>query len=132
VEVARRARGVLGRQRIVIQLLVLFGFTSIIMVSSRSKRGSDRIWIGMIITVQAFAAVRRSISGRGHGAHPAIAAVAWLIMSSSLRSPGEYNTIAPERGRLRLAHRATASLPRARLHHHLNALVDDHGLYYRA
>ncbi len=96
---------------IVIQLLVLFGFTSIIMVLVPIEAGAPIVlWIGMIITVQAFAAVEKEhYPAVVMGLIPAIAAVAWLIMSSSFAIAGaNYNTIAPERwATFAYAHRAT-------------------------
>lgn len=81
---------------VVIQLLVLFGFTSIIMVLVPIEAGAPIVlWIGMIISVQAFDAVQKDhYPAVVMGLIPAICALAWTIMSSSFAIAGQnYNTI---------------------------------------
>jgi AGZA family xanthine/uracil permease-like MFS transporter len=75
---------------IAIQLLVLFGFTSIIMVLIPIEAGAPIVlWIGMIICVQAFDAVEKPhYPAVIMGLIPAIGALAWLIMSSAFAVAG--------------------------------------------
>ncbi len=75
---------------IVIQLLVLLGITSVITVLIPIEAGAPIVlWIGMVITVQAFEAVdKEHYPAVVMGLIPAIGALAWLIMSSALGVAG--------------------------------------------
>lgn len=92
----------------IIQLLVLFGFTSVIMVLVPIEAGAPIVlWIGMIISVQAFDAVTKEhYPAVVMGLIPAICALAWTIMSSSFAIAGQnYNTIS-QWGNFAYAHKA--------------------------
>lgn len=75
---------------VVIQLLVLFGFTSIIAALIPIEAGAPIIlWIAMIICVQAFDAVEKPhYPAVVMGLIPAIGAMAWLILSSAFAVAG--------------------------------------------
>jgi AGZA family xanthine/uracil permease-like MFS transporter len=75
---------------VVIQALVLFGFTSLITALVPIEAGAPIVlWIGMIIFVQAFDAVPKPhYPAVIMGLIPSIGALAWLILSSAFAVAG--------------------------------------------
>ncbi|HNX33057.1 MAG TPA: NCS2 family permease [Kiritimatiellia bacterium] len=93
---------------IVIQGLVLFGFTSLIAVLIPIEAGAPIIlWIGMIIFVQAFGAVEKThYPAVIMGLIPSIGALAWLILSSALVVAGTNYALVTDWSQFAYAHRA--------------------------
>jgi AGZA family xanthine/uracil permease-like MFS transporter len=93
---------------VVIQALVLFGFTRLITVLIPIEAGAPIVlWIGMIIFVQAFDAVEKShYPAVIMGLIPSIGALAWLIMSSAFAVAGTNYTLIADWTPFAYAHRA--------------------------
>ena len=93
---------------VVIQALVLFGFTSLITVLIPIEAGAPIVlWIGMIIFVQAFEAVEKPhFPAVIMGLIPSIGALAWLIMSSAFAVAGTNYTLITDWTPFAYAHRA--------------------------
>lgn len=93
---------------VVIQALVLFGFTGLITALIPIEAGAPIVlWIGMIIFVQAFDVVEKAhYPAVIMGLIPSIGALAWLILSSAFTVAGTNYTQIADWSSFAYAHRA--------------------------